>query len=45
MTLGQLIFFGGIALIAFGGIMLVLCIPIFRKQRKNLEKRIQEEYR
>lgn len=44
MTLGQMLFYGGIALIAAGIVMIALCAPLFARQRKKLEKKIRDEY-
>lgn len=44
MTMGQLLFYGGIGLAVLGIVMILLCIPLFAGQRKKLEKKIQEEY-
>lgn len=44
MTMGQLMVYGGIALIAAGFAAIVLCVPLFARQRKKLEEKIREEY-
>lgn len=44
MTMGQMMVYGGIALITLGILAIILCIPIFSGQRKRLEKKIKEDY-
>lgn len=44
MTLGQMMFYGGIALIAAGIILLGVCVPLFASQRRKMEKKIQNDY-
>lgn len=44
MTMGQMMVYGGIALIAAGIAAIALCVPLFSKQRKRLEEKIREEY-
>lgn len=44
MTMGQLMVYGGIALIAVGLLTVCLYIPLFSGQRKKLEKKIKEDY-
>ena len=44
MTTGQLMVYGGIALIVTGVLTVCLYIPLFSSQRKKLEKKIMEDY-
>lgn len=44
MTMGQLMVYGGLALIGIGVLAICLFIPIFSRQRKKLGHRIMEEY-
>ncbi len=44
MTTGQLMVYGGIALIGMGVLAICLYVPLFSRQRKNLEKKIKEDY-
>lgn len=44
MTLGQMMFFGGIALAVTGIVIIGLCAPLFARQRKKLEKKIWNEF-
>lgn len=44
MTTGQLMVYGGIALIAAGVLTVCLYIPLFSSQRKKLERKIMEDY-
>lgn len=41
MTLGELMCCGGIALAAVGVVLVILCIPVFTRQRKRLEEQIK----
>ena len=44
MTTGQLMVYGGIALIVTGVLTVCLYIPLFAGQRKKLERKIMEDY-
>ena len=44
MTMEQMMVYGGIAIIALGILAICLYVPLFARQRKKLEKAIQEEY-
>lgn len=44
MTIGQLMVYGGLALIGIGVLAICLYIPLFSRQRKKLENRIMEDY-
>lgn len=44
MTTGQLMVYGGLALIAVGAAAICLYIPLFSRQRKRLERKIMEDY-
>lgn len=44
MTMGQMMVYGGIVLIALGIFAIILYVPLFSKQRKKLEKKIKEGY-
>lgn len=44
MTMGQLMVYGGLALIGTGVLAICLYIPLFARQRKKLENRIMEDY-
>lgn len=44
MTMGQLMVYGGLALIGIGVLAICLYIPLFSRQRKKLENRIMEDY-
>ncbi len=44
MTAGQLMVYGGVALIVIGVLAVCLYVPLFSRQRKKLEKKIKEEY-
>lgn len=44
VTTGQLMIYGGIALIGLGILAICLYVPLFSRQRKRMEKKIKEEY-
>lgn len=44
MTTGEIMFYGGLLVIAVGIVLFLLLIPLFSHQRKKLEKKIREEY-
>lgn len=44
VTTGQLMIYGGIALIGGGILAICLYVPLFSRQRKRMEKKIKEEY-
>ena len=44
MTIGQLMVYGGLALMGIGVLAICLYIPLFSRQRKKLENRIMEDY-
>ena len=44
MTMGQVMVYGGLALIGIGVLAICLYIPLFSRQRKKLENRIMEDY-
>lgn len=44
MTTGQMMVYGGIALIAAGVLTACLYIPLFTRQRRRLEKKVKEDY-
>lgn len=44
MTAGQLMVYGGVALIVIGVLAVCLYVPLFSRQRKKLEKKIKENY-
>lgn len=44
MTMGQLMVYGGMALIGAGVLAICLYIPLFSRQRKKLEDKIMKDY-
>lgn len=44
MTIGQIMVYGGAALIGLGVLGIILCVPLFTAQRKKYAADIRREY-